>query len=68
MSELIRLEDLTFQRWGNETMHNPKQRSALETILTAFLLCSLFASTGYAAAKPTALRAGAAAVDIASIH
>lgn len=45
-------------------MHNPKQRSALETILTAFLLCSLLASTGYAAAKPAALRAGAAAVDI----
>jgi len=45
-------------------MHNPTQRSALETILTVFLLCSLFASTGYAAAKPAALRAGAAAVDV----
>ena len=45
-------------------MHNSKLRNIAGPVLAACVLCSLLASTGHGADKPTALRAGAAAVDI----
>ena len=45
-------------------MHNHQQLSKVMILLFALVLASLVASTGNAADKPAALRAGAAAVDI----
>lgn len=45
-------------------MYRPKLRNAVETALVAFVLLSIFASTGRAASEPVKLRAGTAAADI----
>jgi neutral ceramidase len=60
----IRIENGPAPIAWSETMHNHRLRSTVRTILTAFILGSLFASAGFAADKPAGLRAGAAAVDI----